>query len=215
MPILYTFRRCPYAIRARLALAYAGLNFEIREVVLRAKPQAMLELSPKGTVPVLQCCDGTILEESLDIMHWALAQADPELWWPAELAVQQQITDLITTNDQVFKPSLDGYKYPHNSPERSAEEHRAAGGEFLQLLEDQLQQQPYLLGQKISLADAALFPFIRQFSGVDRAWFEQASFPQLRLWLQNWLQHPLFLSIMDKYPPWVSGQSPVEFSHHA
>ena len=213
LPILYTFRRCPYAIRARMTLAYAGINFEVREVVLRDKPQAMLTLSPKGTVPVMQLSDGTVLEESLDIMKWALRQSDPDGWNPANASVRAEMDQLIEDNDFSFKPSLDGYKYPQASPERTAEEHRDSGATFLAKLEDRLRRSDYLFGMMISLADVAVFPFVRQFAGVDKTWFESTPYAQLRSWLQFFVGHPLFKGVMHKYPPWQAGAAPVIFKN--
>ncbi len=212
-PVLYTFRRCPYAIRARMTLAYAGINFEVREVVLRDKPQEMLMLSPKGTVPVMQLTDGTVLEESLDIMKWALRQSDPDGWNLSNASVRAMIDQLIEENDFSFKPSLDGYKYPRGSPEKTAEEHRDAGAVFLAALERRLQKSDYLLGETISLADVALFPFVRQFAGVDQEWFKSSTFVNLRAWLHFFVEHPLFTRVMQKYPPWRAGDAPVFFNN--
>lgn len=208
LPILYSFRRCPYAMRARVALLYAGCRVELREVSLKSKPAEMLARSAKGTVPVLITSAGTVLEESLEIMHWALANNDPDNWLLSNVpAGYEQAIELIQENDQVFKKHLDRYKYAVRHPEHSLEHYRAQGEEFLARLEGRLTAQPYLLGQQLSLADIAIAPFIRQFSQVDCAWFEQSPYPQLRRWLDEFLQSALFTSAMRKYPLWQPGEA--------
>ncbi|PKH18620.1 glutathione S-transferase [Pseudomonas fluorescens] len=192
--LLYSFRRCPYAMRARLALRYSGVPVEIIEVSLKAKPAQMLALSPKGTVPVLSL-DGRVIEESLEIMQWALAQHDPDDWLlqgdPAVLA-------LIAENDQVFKHHLNRYKYAERYPEQPMEHYRAEGEVFLQKLEDLLADREYLLAGHLSLADAAVVPFVRQFAHVDREWFAGAPYRRLQAWLQRILESPLFMAVMAK-----------------
>ena len=192
---LYSFRRCPYAMRARMALRYSGVPVSIIEVSLKAKPADMLAASPKGTVPVLVCADGRVIEQSLEIMHWALSQNDPDVWLPADRPL---IETLIEENDTRFKASLDRYKYANRYPEYPMEHYRAMGQTFLQRLEDVLEQTPYLAGPNLSLADVALAPFVRQFAHVDRDWFEQAPYPRLRAWLERFLASELFTSIMTK-----------------
>ncbi|MGY1490489.1 glutathione S-transferase [Methylobacillus pratensis] len=198
-PILYSYRRCPYAMRARMALHYAGIAVDIREIALKAKPAHMLQVSPKGTVPVLVLPDGAVIDESLDIMRWALQQHDPEDWLgnPALLA---RAESLIAENDGAFKRALDRYKYAIRFPEQPPEAYRGQGEAFLQQLESRLQQQSYLLGDHAGLADVAIFPFVRQFSMVDPAWFEAAPYPRLRAWLQAWLASVRFAAVMQKYP---------------
>lgn len=192
--LLYSFRRCPYAIRARLALRYSGVPVQIIEVSLKAKPAEMLALSPKGTVPVLSV-DGQVIEESLEIMQWALAQHDPGDWLlqgdPAVLA-------LIAENDQGFKYHLDRYKYADRYPEHPMEHYRAEGEVFLQKLEGLLAERAYLLAEHPSLADMALAPFVRQFAHVDREWFAGAPYQRLQAWLQRVLTSPLFIAVMAK-----------------
>ena len=190
--VLYSFRRCPYAMRARMALRYSGVPLTTVEVSLKAKPAEMLALSPKGTVPVLVCADGRVIEQSLDIMRWALAQKDPDNWLGPDSAA------LIEENDHVFKTHLDRYKYAIRYPEQPMEHYRAQGEQFLQHLEDLLGHAPYLAGDRLSLADVALAPFIRQFAHVDREWFEQAPYPHLRVWLERFLASALFTSVMAK-----------------
>lgn len=201
LPILYTFRRCPYAIRARLALAYAGIRVEQREVALRDKPAALLAISPKATVPVLQLADGTVLEQSLDIMAWALRCCDPDGWSVAGDTHGMQ--GLIEANDRDFKPLLDSYKYPERHPACSQRQHRERALEaFIGPLEQRLRDGGHLFGNRTSLADAALFPFVRQFAMVDKAWFDVAPLPRLQAWLQAWLDSALFASVMGKATVW-------------
>ena len=200
-PILYSFRRCPYAIRARLALWQAGVVVALREVVLRDKPAHLLELSPKGTVPVMRLPDGRVLEESLDIMYWALRQNDPEGWLNAGEGAEQAA--LITRNDIDFKPLLDRYKYAERFPQKPAALWReAAIAAHLADLETRLADRAFLFGDTVSVADAALFPFVRQFAGVDPAWFESAPLPALRRWLKAWLASPLFAAVMVRHRAW-------------
>ena len=192
--LLYSFRRCPYAMRARLALRYSGVAVRIIEVSLKAKPAEMLALSPKGTVPVLSV-EGRVIEESLEIMQWALAQHDPDDWLlqgdPAVLA-------LIAENDQVFKHHLNRYKYAERYPEQPMEHYRAEGEVFLQKLEGLLAEREYLLAEHPSLADAALAPFVRQFAHVDREWFAGTAYDRLQAWLHRFLESPLFTAVMAK-----------------
>ena len=190
--VLYSFRRCPYAMRARMALRYSGVPLSIVEVSLKAKPAEMLALSPKGTVPVLACADGQVIEQSLEIMHWALAQHDPDNWLGANS------TSLIEENDQLFKVNLDRYKYAIRYPEQPMEHYRVQAEQFLQRLEELLERTPYLAGDTLSLADVALAPFVRQFAHVDREWFEHAPYPLLRVWLERFLASTLFTSVMAK-----------------
>jgi glutathione S-transferase len=195
LPVLYSFRRCPYAIRARLAIAYAGLAVDIWEVALKDKPAQMLALSPKGTVPVLHLPDGTVIEESLDIMHWALTQNDPEHW----RAMDAEADALIQWNDGEFKYYLDRYKYADRYPEFSAAYYRHQAEAFLIELEERVRIYGYLCRDSFSLADAAILPFIRQFAGVDNAWFQASAYQALNYWLTALLKSGLFLSVMAKY----------------
>jgi glutathione S-transferase len=199
IPTLYTFRRCPYAIRARLAIAVSGVVVTHHEVALRNKPAAMLAISPKGTVPVLQLADGTVgtagtvIDESLDIMRWALRQNDPENW------LQDHDTSaLIETNDTSFKRDLDHYKYPNRFPETSVENYRAACEEFVNLLNTRLTTSAFLVGDKFSFVDAAIVPFIRQFAHVDKDWFYQSPHVHVIKWLDAILASPLFNLVMKK-----------------
>ena len=192
--VLYSFRRCPYAMRARMALRYSGVAVQIIEVSLKAKPAEMLVLSPKGTVPVLSV-DGRVIDESLAIMRWALAQNDPEGWL---LGDDEATQALIDENDQGFKHQLNRYKYAERYPEQPMEHYRAEGEVFLSKLEELLAEREYLLAGHLSLADVALAPFVRQFAHVDREWFGRAPYPRLQAWLQRFLESPLFIAIMAK-----------------
>ncbi|NBA94303.1 glutathione S-transferase [Pseudomonas sp. R5(2019)] len=193
--ILYSFRRCPYAMRARMALRYASVPVQIEEVSLKAKPARMLELSSKGTVPVL-VLDGRVIDESLEIMRWALAQNDPENWLLPESS--EAMEALIAHNDQVFKLSLNRYKYADRYPEHSQDFYRERGCEFLQMLEDRLGRQAFLLADHPSLADVAIMPFVRQFAAVEPEWFARAPYPRLRAWLSGFLESALFKAIMAR-----------------
>jgi len=192
--LLYSFRRCPYAMRARMALRYAGVPVQIVEVSLKAKPADMLALSPKGTVPVLSV-DGRVIEESLEIMLWALAQHDPDDWL---LKGDPRVLQLIAENDQAFKHHLNRYKYAERYPEQPMEHYRAEGEVFLRALEALLADRAFLLAEHLSLADVALAPFVRQFAHVDREWFASAPYPRLQAWLQRFLESPLFVAVMAK-----------------
>lgn len=208
-PILYSFRRCPYAMRARLALYYAGVKVELREVVLREMPQSLLKASPKATVPVIVLPDGEVIDESWDIMQWALQQDDPDNWLGTDARLLAATQPLIQENDFVFKDYLDRYKYADRYPEHTAAYYRAQGELFLQQLEERLQTRLYLLGDKISVADAAIFPFIRQFAFVDKEWFDNSTYTSLQDWLAKWLDSDLFVAIMGKYPVWQPDAAPI------
>lgn len=206
-PILYSFRRCPYAIRARMALAYAGTSVELREVLLRDKPEAMLRASAKGTVPVLVLPDDTVIDESLDVMHWALQQHDPQDWLSS--ATSDEVRALIAENDGPFKHWLDRYKYADRYPDHPAGWYRDQALPFLVLIDSWLQEWQWLGGDSMGFGDVALFPFLRQFASVDRPWFDEAAPKGLREWLRTMLESRLFLGVMDKYPVWRSGRPPL------
>jgi glutathione S-transferase len=205
-PVLYSFRRCPYAIRARLALRYAGLQVALREVVLSDKPAELLAASPKGTVPVLVTAAGRdgpeIIEESLDVMLWALAQNDPDGW--LDIDVEEGIR-LIEANDDQFKPWLDRYKYPEHFERLESGEALGHCESFLQQIEERLQKQPYLCGGQVSIVDMAMYSFVRQFAYVDIDWFKASPYKSLSKWLQDFLDGELFAAVMQKYPQWNSG----------
>ena len=207
LPVLYSFRRCPYAIRARMALAVAGTTVELREVVLRDKPAEMVAASAKGTVPVLVLPSGTVIDESLDIMSWALRQRDPNHW----LDHSADASPLLCRCEDEFKPWLDRYKYADRHPERTKDFYRSQALLFVDELEQALAQTPYLLGDEAGVADVGVFPFIRQFAGVDPDWWADAPYPAARHWLDTWLTSPLFTGVMKKYPPWASGTNGPAF----
>lgn len=214
LPILYSFRRCPYAMRARMAIAVSGQSCELREVVLRDKPAELLATSPKGTVPVLIDVDGRVIDQSLDIMLWALRRNDPENWLRPAHATLDEMLALVAECDGDFKRHLDGYKYPARQPvaDAGAESHRARGALFLARIDTLLQTQSCLHGDTPALADIAITPFVRQFAQVDALWFEaQAAWPRLRAWLAARLEAPVFARVMTKYPLWRAGQRGVDF----
>jgi glutathione S-transferase len=223
LPILYSFRRCPYAMRARLALAASGVVCELREVVLRSKPQALLDASPKGTVPVLVMPQGEVLDQSLDIMRWALLQHDPGNWLNPEVGSPQAMHTLIAECDGPFKRQLDRYKYPGRfegeSVDKSTDEHqrlaaqfhRTEGARFLAQLNTRLATASHLFGGRAAWADMAIAPFVRQFAQTDQAWFDLQPWPGLQRWLSAWLASDLYGSTMEKYPPWAPGAALVRF----
>lgn len=200
IPILYSYRRCPYAMRARMALKYASIELELREIALREKPKSMLLASPKGTVPVL-CLDGQVIDQSLDIMHWALQKSDPDGWKNVD---EKTANNWIENNDGLFKTLLDQYKYPNRYPELNPEEVLNTAIEFmLKPMENNLQQTKYLIGNQISWVDVAIFPFIRQFAGVNPQKFEDLALPATRKWLSQHIESQLFNAVMEKHPTWV------------
>lgn len=208
-PVLYSFRRCPYAMRARLALYASGVAVELREVTLRDKPASMLAASPKGSVPVLVLPDESVIDESWDIMQWALHQRDPEGWLGKDDSCVAAAIPLIDENDTTFKNSLDRYKYADRYPEHPQSHYRSQAEAFLSKLESRLRAAPFLLGDDFSIADAAVFPFIRQFAEVDKIWFAQAPYGSLQRWLKDFLDSGHFAAVMKKHPVWHPGDPPV------
>ena len=205
-PILWSFRRCPYAMRARLALRASGLGVHLREILLRDKPQAFLETSPSATVPALRLQD-RVLDESLDIMTWALGQNDPD----GLLEMPEDGWGLIQANDGPFKSALDHTKYATRFPDQDAKLERAKAAEHLMGLNDMLSGQAHLFGARATLADLAILPFVRQFANTDRAWFEAQAWPDLLAWLDRFTESADFAQIMTKYPPWSEGDDPIWF----
>ncbi len=204
-PILYSFRRCPYAMRGRMALHIASIETEHREILLRDKPKAMLDVSPKGTVPVLILPNGDVIDESLDVMHWALGQNDPENWLAGDESLSKS---LLSENDGDFKFNLDRYKYAsrYDADAKRGDtnpEHQRAAEKFIQTLETQLTKSPYLLGEYRTLTDIAIFPFIRQFANTDKTSWENNDYPNTRNWLARHLSSDLFQAIMVKHPLWA------------
>jgi glutathione S-transferase len=199
-------------MRARMAISCSGIKVELREVELRDMPPSLLACSPKGTVPVLVLPDGRMVEESRDIMVWALVENDPEQWLPDNgKGVRQDTGRLIDENDHSFKQHLDHYKYAERYPEHSVSTYRAAGESFLQQLEQRLEQHAWLVNERMGVADIAIFPFIRQFAYVDRPWFDRTPYPRLHAWLNYFLDSVLFLDVMKKYPPWQDGDKVTLF----
>ncbi|WP_256440748.1 glutathione S-transferase [Polynucleobacter sp. MG-5-Ahmo-C2] len=200
MPILYSYRRCPYAMRARMALKYAGIELEHREIALREKPKAMLLASSKGTVPVL-CIDGQVIDQSLDIIHWALDKSDPDGWKNVD---ESMANCWIEKNDGQFKILLDQYKYPNRYPGLNQDEVLNTTLELmLKPIEIALQANPYLMGNKLSWVDVAIFPFIRQFAGVNPPRFAALPLTATRRWLTQHIESQLFQSVMEKHPTWI------------
>ena len=212
LPVLYSFRRCPYAMRVRMAISYSEVTVEFREVILRDMPASLLACSPKGTVPVLVLPDGKVLEESRDIIDWVLAVNDPEMWQPDPGdIVHGEIRRLVDENDAFFKQSLDCYKYAERYPEHPADYYRSQGELFLGKLEKKLEQHACLCGERMSVADISIFPFVRQFAHVDKVWFDGATYPRLQAWLHYFLQSTLFAGVMEKYPQWQNGDAVTLF----
>jgi glutathione S-transferase len=201
-PLLYTYRRCPYAMRARMALLQAGVAFDAFEIVLRDKPAEMLALSPKGTVPVLWLPDGQVLEQSLAIVRWAFVDTGDNGGWWARAQSDPNLA-LLEACDGPFKHHLDRTKYPERFGEGADDKgyHREqAVAVLLKPLDAQLQRTGQLGGQSPSAADIAIFPFVRQFAAVEPAWFQALPLPALQVWLGGWLSSPLFNTAMFKMP---------------
>ena len=204
-PILYSFRRCPYAMRARIALRYSKISYIHREIKLSNRPKELYDISSKGTVPVLLNIDGNVIDESMDIMYFALNYKDPKNWFKTNINKQNK---LIKRNDSQFKKSLDKYKYHVRFKENTYEFYQDSMAKFLREYDFILKNQKYLINEKISLADIALFPFIRQCAHVDLNWF-QNNFKNLSAWLEDFKTSDLFSSIMIKYEIWSSGDKNI------
>ena len=211
LPVLYSFRRCPYAMRARLGLLAAGRRVILREIQLRHKPAHMLTLSPKGTVPVLWLGGDHVIDESLDIALWALGQTDPlNLLCPAE-GTFEEMRALISQNDGPFKHHLDRTKYGTRYPGECPQEHREEANQLLAALSARLEAGPFLFGPRLSLADITIAPFVRQFANIDRPRFDSDHPTALRNWLDAFLKSELFQYVMEKYKPWQEGDTPLTF----
>jgi len=211
LPVLYSFRRCPYAMRARLAVASSQQRCELREVVLRDKAEEFLQTSPSATVPTLKTVDGGVIDESLDIMIWALSRHDPEGWLAPQSGLLDDMLVLISTADGDFKTALDHYKYASRYDDVDGVEERTKAALFLHQLNNRLETSSHLFGEKITLADMAIAPFVRQFAQVDRSWFDAQDWPHLLRWLGDFLGSDRFTSIMDKYPRWQPGMPATHF----
>ncbi len=201
-PVLYSFRRCPYAMRARMAIYVSNQQVTLREIVLRDKPDHMLEISPKGTVPVLQLQDGKVVDESLDVMLWALSKNDPEGWLEAENGSKEDMLALIKATETDFKPHLDRFKYSTRYEDVDPAEHQKLARDFLGLLNDRLANGRSLFGEKRALADYAIMPFVRQYVNADRAWREETIHPHTLRWLDEMLEEEPFTRIMQKFQQW-------------
>lgn len=208
-PVLYSFRRCPYCMRAHMMLKYSGLKVELREVDLKDMPDEALTVSPKATVPVLVLADGSIIDESWDIVKWALTQSDHDNWMDNANNYLLDAEILTETNDFSFKVDLDHYKYASRYPEQSEEYYRMACEEFIEELEDMLTKNKYLLANQLTLADISVFPFVRQFSLVNKDWFDQAPYPKVQLWLDNLINSALFQHSFQKHDVWKTGNSAI------
>jgi glutathione S-transferase len=204
LPLLYSFRRCPFAIRARLALLASGTDCIVREVKLSAKPDALRAASPKATVPVLVLADGTVIDQSIDIMRWALARHDPAGW------LARDDRQVIEANDGPFKHHLDRAKYPERHGSDPAA-HRLACIDMLRPLDDRLGRSAYLCGATMGLADAAVLPFVRQFASIDRDWFDAQPVRHVRRWLDAFLASTLFETAMVRLVPWKPGDPDTYF----
>lgn len=211
LPVLYSFRRCPYAMRARLALLASKTPVELREIVLRDKAPEFLAASPSATVPCLVTGEGPVIDESLDIMLWALRLHDPEGWLVPEGASLEDMLSLIGEVDGPFKRHLDRYKYDTRYPDAVREQERAAASRYLIALNGRLSSTSWLFGSRASLADYAVLPFVRQFANTDRVWFETQDWPHLLLRLQAFEASDRFSAIMPKFARWQAGAEPVVF----
>lgn len=198
-------------MRARLGLMHSGIVCELREVVLRNKPSQMIEISAKATVPVLRTAEGHVIDESLDIMLWALRQNDAGGWLTPDQGNLNEALALIAQNDGDFKSHLDRYKYPNRYEGVEALHHRAKAESFLKILDMCLSKTPYLFGYNPCIADRAIAPFVRQFAHVDKAWFDQTPYTGLKRWLEAFVSCSEFSSIMTKHSPWSDGDEPVWF----
>lgn len=207
LPILYSFRRCPWAMRARIAMHYSGIQCEIREVKLREKPAAFLAIAPKATVPTLVLADGQIIDESIEIIHYALGCHDPDRWRDADVA---EVDHFLAIAEGDFMKGVQRYKYHERFPEQSAEENRKLCEVLLITeLEKRLGKHEFLLGHKPSVADVGIFPLIRQFAAVDNAWWQSSPYDNTKAWLTSWMENPHYIGAMQQYTPWKEGNRPV------
>ncbi len=206
---LYSFRRCPYCMRAHMALKKSGIKIELREVKLSDIPEEALKVSPKATVPILVLADSTIMDESWDIVKWALQQNDPDNWLGENNAFLQGAEMLIEINDFSFKDDLDHYKYSDRHPEHNELYYRQACEEFIEELEEMLTENRYLLGDQLSLADVSVFPFIRQFSLVDKDWFDESQYEKVKKWLDDLISTALFQQVFQKHDAWQPGDTAI------
>ena len=209
LPILYSFRRCPYAMRARMAIHISDQRCELREVLLRDKPPSMLQYSAKGTVPVLILQDGKVIDESLDVIDWALNLNDPDDWQRSKDT--KKTKELIKINDGEFKYHLDRYKYSKRYDNEDPEFHRKKCLKFIESINNELNNSKYIFDDNISYADIVLLPFIRQFRIADIEWFDSLPYDNLKKWLSSFLNSSLLNSIMKKYDLWKEGDKSIVF----
>lgn len=216
LPVLYSLRNCPYAMRARMAIYASGQQVHLRDIVLSDKPAEMLQASPKGTVPVLVTADNQVIDESLAVMLWAFTQSDPQNYLggdsPSALA---DMLLLISLFDSEFKGHLEKYRCSKRYHEPSLTEDRMQCERYLVDLESRLCRHQYLMSDKPSLVDLALVPFIRQFGRVERQWYLRAPYPKLRQWLNSYLQSRMFSKVMTQYPMWLDTKQDIVFSRTA
>ena len=210
-PVFWSFRRCPYAMRARLAVTISQTKVELREILLRDKPAQFVTASPKATVPVLQLPDGHVIEESLDVMMWALRRNDPEGWLACMEANPEKVSRFFERLDGPFKHHLDRYKYASRYDKEAALIHRQEGAEILAEFNAILASQPALSGEDLGLLDFGSLPFVRQFRIADPEWFDAEDWPHLQAWLMAFLDSSLFAAVMKKYAPWENGEKGIDF----
>lgn len=208
-PVLYSFRRCPYCMRAHMALKYSGLKVELREVDLKDMPAETLQISPKATVPILLLSDGTIIDESWDIVKWAVTQNDSDNWLGQSSEHLLDAEILVESNDFSFKNDLDHYKYAERFPEHSEKYYRKKCEEFIEELEEMLAEKNYLLANHLSLADIAIFPFVRQFSLVNKNWFEHSPYVNVKPWLAKLINTELFQHVFQKHEIWQASKTGI------
>jgi glutathione S-transferase len=226
LPVLYSLRNCPYAMRARLAIYKSKQTVELRDVVLKHKPPEMIAASSKATVPILVLATAQVIDESLEVMLWALGESDPDNLLRIENSKQsvslnetkpsietKDILKLIDLFDSEFIPCLDAYKCAKRYHESNLKECRHACEVYIQKLEHRLSLHKYLIDDNESMADIALLPFIRKFAKVERQWYRQSSYPNIRHWLNQYLQSALFNKVMAQHPLWSFGQPAIEFGN--
>jgi glutathione S-transferase len=213
LPILYSLQHCPFAMRARMALLMAKQDVILRAVITKNKPAEMLEISPKGTVPILLLPDCTVIDESLNIMNWALQQSDPsDLLYKNQPELYCEMLNIISNCDTDFRINLSAYKHSKRYHLEDESERRSECEIFITQLESRLQSSDFFFGDKLSMADLAILPNIRQFVNVDRKWFRLANYPCLTKWLASIMQSLLFNKTMRKYPLWIETREEFLFN---
>ena len=203
-PILYSFRRCPYAMRVRFVLRKAKIKIELRAILLKKKPKEFLKLSKDGTVPILLIPGKTVIQESLDIIFWAFDQKKNE-----KESVDQKSLDLIKKIDTCFKKNLDNYKYPNKFDIKNTKKYRDKNLSYLHILNEKLKEKKFLKSDELSFLDYSIFPFIRQFRNVDPNWFDSLKFDYLINWFSFIVESKEFNDIMKKYSVWEPKNNPI------